>query len=954
MACKTPCDACKPGDLPILFTRYAATFSADATRAAALKKLKPVGEFKAPPIPLKTASYAVRMLREGVLYVLVEREGRKKWMGYMVHPHGYLSPFNPLLTPAPAEPASPACEVVIRGASKSLVWVPDPTSVTNLWYFFHPDAVLLDVLQKLEESPADLPRLDIAAWARKPVPQSHTCGPSELPIRIAEWAALNDGAMLAGLNEQLYGVMGIETVEQGYGEGQVPIYVNAALKQSRTDPPSGDIFSADNPWGHWRRTERMGPGTLPSYADVHRERLQEIARVLAGDPSDPKKPLGVVAACPDAIGIAQEMNHWRNKPYRDLILWGDVVDNAVGAPTVTGSGAPPPGNKQSRKTRFEIADGWKRMEALFKQRRIAYMSREIEASERATRDPVFLEDKPTKLVGSARSNARVFDSRADYIAYLKRIENAKGNSAKSVNSRWDEYALGINLDAMEKVQADYVEKAKAFEGVAHERAPDSLAWLNCGELQRALALYNGKGRSDIEQGAKCAAQINGILEGLNGGGALCEQRLMAWAKDHSDEPKNLLWRGYLMNQEDAQESFRAAMAAAQAPATSVASMVQSFKDQLDKFAKFNDLIAGRNDASIRICRAIPIFGFSPILNLIGHAVFKAGSGTIELEKRLARSLMMSLVAGTGSPAAIELHARYRRALKDIEPEKFRIVADYQFKWSQQQLKAESHAAINKIMAEGRGGDFFKMRLTGVMTLVEGILLSFKAKQLADAKDVDSAQKAAWELSAAALTTTSAGLEVGAMTQEWLIAKSAPYGGTLAMAEIRLGGFKLAGNALAGIAGIVSACLDYGDGKKSRQEEKYALTWLFFGRGAAHSVNFAVGIALGFSYTGPLMEHLARSVGFESLRGRALQVLAARAAALALGRTALLAANLWVTLTILAATWIIGQLGDNEIQKWIKRSSFRLPPKPGNQSEPLYEKAGEELTALYIAFKVTEE
>ncbi|MCY1237886.1 hypothetical protein D9M72_505980 [compost metagenome] len=92
------------------------------------------------------------MLREGVLYVLLERAGKKKWTGYMVHPHGYLSPFNPQLTPMPAEAAASACEVVIRGANKSLVWVPDPTSVTNLWYFFHPDVVLPDVLQKLRKT----------------------------------------------------------------------------------------------------------------------------------------------------------------------------------------------------------------------------------------------------------------------------------------------------------------------------------------------------------------------------------------------------------------------------------------------------------------------------------------------------------------------------------------------------------------------------------------------------------------------------------------------------------------------------------------------------------------------------------------------------------------------------------------------------------------------------------
>ncbi|RIX72554.1 hypothetical protein D3H34_30665 [Acidovorax cavernicola] len=728
------------------------------------------------------------MLREGVLYVLLERAGRKKWTGYMVHPHGYLSPFNPQLTPVPAEAAAPACEVVIRGANKSLVWVPDPTSVTNLWYFFHPDVVLPDVLQQLEENPADLLRLDVAEWTKNPGSQSHTCVPSELAVKVAEWAALKDEVMLAGLNEQLYGVMGIDTSEQGYGEGQVPIYVSAVLKKSRTDPPPSDIFSADNPWGQWRKTERMGPGTLPPYVEVHRDRLKQIARALAGELSEPKRSVGVVAACHDAIGIAQETNHWRNKPYRDLIQWGDVVENATGAPAVTGPEAPPSGNKQSRKTRFEIANGWKKLEALFKQRRIAYVSREIEVSETATREPIFLEDKPAVLPGTARSNSRVFESRADYAAYLKRIESAKTGAAKSANARWDEYASGIDLDAMEKVQTAYAKKSKEFEAIANARAPDSLAWVDCEQLRRALAFYDGKGRQDISQGVKCAAQINGILEGFNGGGELCEKRLMTWAKDHSDEPKNLLWRGYLMNQEDAQASFRTAMEAAQTPATSVASMVQYFKDQLDKFAKFNDLMADENKTSIRICKAIPIFGFSPIINLIGHTIFKAGSGKLNWEKKLARSLMMSLIAGAGSPAAIELHARYRRVLSEVTPEKFKAIADYQYKWSQQSLKVESHATINKIMAEGGSGDFFKMRLTGVMTLVEGILLSFKAKQLADAKDVDAAQKAAWELGAAALTTTSAGLEIGAMTQEWLISKSFPHGGTRAMAEIRLGGF----------------------------------------------------------------------------------------------------------------------------------------------------------------------
>lgn len=946
MPCESPCDACKPGDLPILFTRYAAAFSAEPEHAAALKKLKPSGQFKAPSVSLKTAGYSVRLLREGVLYVLTERAGAKVWRGFMVHAHGYLSEFNPLLTPSPAGPAAPACEVAMRGANKSLVWIADPKSVSNLWYFFHPDTVLPDVLRNLKADPAKLHKLDVAAWVGGCPPTPHTCMPDALGTQVGEWAALVDSVMLDALNEQIYGVMGLDTAQQGYGQGQIPVYANAALNKTTTNPPPKDIFSADNPWGSWTRTDRLGLGTLPAYAKVHGARLENIAKALAGEPGNPNKPPGIVAACDDAIGIAQETNHWRNKPYRDLIIWGDGAD-----------ATPDKSNRQSRKTRFEVGNTLVMMADSFKQSRIAIASRYLEAGAAASENPVILEELLPEKAAGQRANPRAFATRAEYDAYRRRLEGAgkttASNAANAAQAKWSEYMSQLDLDTINTWRTTYVSKAQDCEKEAERRASDSLAWINSTALQDTLALYNGDGRNDLAQGAKCAAQLNGIVEGMGGGGTACEDKIMAWAADHADNPKNLLWRAYLMNQEDAQGSFQAAMEKAKAPTTTAAEHVEQFKVQIDKFAKFNDLVEGRNNASIKLSSAIPLFGFSPVLNLIGHAVLKAGSGKLGPENALARALMVSLVAGAGSPAAVELHARQRWNLSQITPERFR--ASPYFKWGQENLKLESQQAINKIMAEGKAGEFFKMRLTGVMTLLEGILLTFKARQLGGASDVDAAQRAAWELGAAAMTTTAAALEMGAMTQEWLAGKVAGTSrATTAMAEIRLGGFKLAGNALAGVAGIVSAVLDVTDAGKAYNEKKYSLMCAFAARGISNGLTFFSSMAMGFSYAEPLLKLWAERAGTRTVGGRVLGGLAARAASLALRRAAIFSTTLWLALAVAAATWVIGKLSDDEMQRWCKRSGFRKPGKPEEKPEPLYDKPGEELVALYGAFKAITE
>lgn len=961
MPCQTPCDACKPGELPILFTRYAVAFSADAARRAALQKLKPAAPFMAPPVPLTTgAGYAVRMLREGVLYVLIESAGHRQWDGYLVHSHGYLSCFDPQATPVPAAPAQPACEMDIRGANKSLVWVANPAKVTRLWYFFSPDPVLADMLNKLKADPAQLHQLDVAAWVVSCPATAHASPPDRLTTQVGEWAALTDPQVLDGLNEQIYAVMGISVQEQHYGSGRVALYVNT-IRQTRVDPPADQIFSDENPRGLWRITERTGAAQFPAYAQVHGKRLANIAQTLAGEPGNPKRPPGIVAACDDAIGIAQELNHWRNKAYKDLIDWGDAVEDA---PTPQAKG-----NKQSRKTRFEIANAWAKMAPLFRQKRIA-MNLRIRALGAGVSDrPVIWAEMTEAQQRAPVPQGRVFATRAEYEKWQADLEKATEAQVGPVaDKRWAGYMEALDLVEMNRVRTDHAKAALTHEKLAASRAPDALAWIDSTALQDALALYNGQGRDDTVQGIKFAAQINGILEGFGGGGERCVNRLMAWAQDYRDNPKNLLWRGYLMNQRAAQSSFDAAMKAAAVPGKTADQLAEVFKTQLDKFAKFNDVMDGPYSNLIRVSQAIPLFGMSAALNAIFHAVLKAGVGTIGFENTLARALMNSVAFGTGSAGAFQLYVEQQAALRNLTRTQLLNQKGYGLSQARAKFRQTTQGAVNRVIAQGGQGEFFKMRLTGGLVMLESVLFMFKAKELGNASGEEAA-RAAWEFAAASATTAAAALEIGGVVQEWLFRQSSSPAAK-AMAEIRLGGFKLAGGALGMLAGLAAAYLDFQAAGKASQEEKTALIWLFRARSGTNFLAAGTSGALGFSYAGPLLEHWAKRMGGNIV----LEGLAVGAEWLFIRQAALFAGTWIMFFAVTAITFVIAFLDDDAVQKWVKRSSFRKLPgadpktsgatvptpavaaggvkpaaKENPKPKPLYEKPGEELVELFNGF-----
>jgi hypothetical protein len=144
---------------------------------------------------------------------------------------------------------------------------------------------------------------------------------------------------------------------------------------------------------------------------------------------------------------------------------------------------------------------------------------------------------------------------------------------------------------------------------------------------------------------------------------------------------------------------------------------------------------------------------------------------------------------------------------------------------------------------------------------------------------------------------------------------------------------------------VGAYYDFKDGAKADKEQKYALTSALYGRGLANGLAIGTGLAMGFSYSGPLLESWAKNAGGNV----ALEGLASSARWLATRRAWLFAATWWITFVTIALSFVIAQLSGDAIEKWTKRSSFRRSGRPEAIPEPMYTKPGEELAELYNAF-----
>ncbi|MBO9651181.1 MAG: hypothetical protein J7605_21970 [Variovorax sp.] len=503
MVCKTACQQCSQTGLPILFTRYATAYSSAKEGMAALDKVKPDGKFKTQPggVALQTAKYNVRMLRAGYLYIRVESKIRRpEWIGYVVHPHGYLTRFD-VRHPEDAVGLA-ACSPQAWGANRCLVWIRDAQEVTRLNHLFHPDALDYEHLKSVIE--ADLGQytqsFDVAAWAKgsKAAPDTAVPTADVTHWPVAEFRALNDEALRTALEPQMHGLMGSSAKERGWGEYEDTrdVEIDEWVQVGRA--------------GYFKKStiQKIVPVEQLDYEHAHGPRLKNIAKFLADNN-------GAIVACEDAIGIAAELGHLQSEAQMGYVRWQAAQADGA-APGVTNEWV------------FQTATAAQSLKELIKMGAVGRVNERIAEWD--------------KMLDQMEQNDAIFSGRNPEVAAQNAQIRAKAQ-ANQQRARVEASAAGLKEfnEYFDNVGAANILEAQrlAYETNATRLAQlgiDHVAWLSAPSLMQAIRRYSAETHviNKLGGGGALAVQISQCMAGTEGNSV--GQRWIAQTDLFGDNP----------------------------------------------------------------------------------------------------------------------------------------------------------------------------------------------------------------------------------------------------------------------------------------------------------------------------------------------------------------------------------------------------------------------------------
>ncbi|BDM22359.1 hypothetical protein KMS_R21160 [Pseudomonas sp. LRP2-20] len=637
------------------------------------------------------------------------------------------------------------------------------------------------------------------------------------------------------------------------------------------------------------------------------------------------KPRGAAIVLEDAIGITQELNAWRNAAIDDVkTKWLQHVVE--------------PGVDNERK--LLVAQSFLEIEKLYPQM-VAdqIVKREVMAETIRTQPTTPVEFYA--FSERARKAADEHDARMK--PHLQKFEREvrdkvqKRLDAGEFKAKFDEkYGQLLDLPAMHNQLESFEEIMQQAEQAAEERAHDHLLWLTSEPLLQALDRYDN---ADLINGLAFAEQTGLCVIGMELS-ELGTKLLDYWWGNDLEERSNLVIRGVAYNQEDVRDELTALREAAKAipPSETALELRESIARQAhtaaNAFGRINTL-----HEQLQTQGSTASIGLYAWYAALGRQVLRTAAPN-SADRALHHGLRLTLLASVHETAVKVRVDEAARLGQDINP---------------QRSGAQVARYLDQAWAEGlmqaNSSDFYKVRASAVILLLEGMLMALKAQQLPDS---DTRKKT--ELLAMAMTTAAAGFEMGASYVDQVVARYGANSVTGKGASVTLGRLKLWGAGLAGVGGLVLAWWDFSDASDHDKESSGAVTSTAARRSrvisTAYRARAAATVTLSFAELGtaiaiakPFFDYLAnKSQGtLAKLLGKPMSILASK-----LGSKA---ARLLLSRLILGAFWIgVGLtlvlllIEDDALEKWCKHSVFRK----NKRAIPHEEKS--ELPALYSAFK----
>lgn len=706
-----PCDQCSQTGLPILFTRYAAGYSASQSGMDALDTLKTGGTLKARPggVTLKAARCNVRMLRAGYLYIRLETEIRHpEWLGYAVHPHGYLTRFD-IDHPENAS-AEPACRPNEWGGNRSLVWIRDVNAIARLHFMFHPDPVEPEHLKKVigKEPGRYMQSFDVAGWAKGSVNQDDTLLPDSLDIMVMEFKAMSDETLQTVGCEQHFGLMG-SGVERQWGvhtEVKYGRHVSEGYRTDNTSPNPDDHYATGTgPVGPARTGAYLHETVDLPYRIAHGPRLEKMAGYL-------KANKGAVLACEDPLGVAQELALHHLTAAIPYVAWLKEID-----------GADTRNPKVNNQWKQAASESIKTMEAAFKKRAMGLydesteklQAMRAELERRSQWAPAQMQERQPdgtykQVPGKVFAQNRIKEIDERISARAARRDTVSSAAALDAVAK-----TGARYDAGERARFDAVHARQIKErDDAMDKLSEDLIACICHKsfYEQTLGRYRRDQRGlDTGDGVRCAAQLCTVLSPMDS-----SPRGRKWYTSLdllAPDPQNIVWRMVSLNNEEVTKELQAAMASLvhTLPAASSAEAIASVEENLRRQKAYVDMAAalGRLPKTLKAGQSIidnarkVIDSSAPAMHRVRalqkivktaeeniHAVwcsavvlFLEKYPVTEWERKLAAAQLVTMATGLGRGATQMINAD-----RQLELEKLQDNRVYQGN------KSPSHAARN--------------------------------------------------------------------------------------------------------------------------------------------------------------------------------------------------------------------------------------------------------------------
>lgn len=185
------CKFCDKKGLMILPLRYSAAAADKLADLSSLPALPGTLGDGVKDLSLSKAKYTVRMLRSGYLYVLIDRLGVKSWTSYYVTEDSYLYQFPPD-TP-PRGDIEFSCDPTNCGINAAMVAIPKAEDVQKAWFLFTPSpltrARLAEYKSKADDYAAKkkMQTFSPAAWSTGATAQPHSMLPDVAEKTVAEY-----------------------------------------------------------------------------------------------------------------------------------------------------------------------------------------------------------------------------------------------------------------------------------------------------------------------------------------------------------------------------------------------------------------------------------------------------------------------------------------------------------------------------------------------------------------------------------------------------------------------------------------------------------------------------------------------------------------------------------------------------------------------------------------------